>query len=201
MMKINGLTPVWIGFFLAFSASLASAQTGSLRVSIARFTNFTETDRLKADQAIQLIEQVINSDEFQNRVLSFSYTDPDTGETIPGFYQNNGLSNAEILKAIYDGAESYNPVPNNQMDLNITLFKPGPGYEKVLGYTYPDSDTIWINENFYHSSTPADIAMNMTHEWTHKLGFDHDFEKTPLRPFSVPYAIGYMIQEMSRKFR
>jgi hypothetical protein len=48
--------------------------------------------------------------------------------------------------------------------------------------------------------TPAEVAGNVFHEWTHKLGFGHDSRYSVSRNSSVPYALGYIMEELGKKF-
>lgn len=59
----------------------------------------------------------------------------------------------------------------------------------VVGYRQPPSITIYTNRKFHAGSTACARGSNLTHEWSHALGFDHDFNATISRPRSVPYSI------------
>jgi hypothetical protein len=43
----------------------------------------------------------------------------------------------------------------------------------MMGYTTPQTLLIKINRKFFDDFDIAHVAGNLTHEWTHKLGFDH----------------------------
>jgi hypothetical protein len=47
-----------------------------------------------------------------------------------------------------------------------------------------------------HSGQPHEVAGNLAHEWTHKLGFGHE---SAAEHDSVPYGIGYIVREMGEK--
>jgi hypothetical protein len=64
----------------------------------------------------------------------------------------------------------------------------------VVGYTYPDSARIWSNGNYFYSMTVNELAAHFVHEWLHKIGYDHDFKSTARRPYSVPYAVGDLVE-------
>jgi hypothetical protein len=68
----------------------------------------------------------------------------------------------------------------------------------VIGYTNQNTLTIFINRVIYQKTEVYKIAMNLVHEWTHKMGYDHDFKATARRPASVPYAVGYMVRDMGK---
>jgi hypothetical protein len=54
-----------------------------------------------------------------------------------------------------------------------------------------------MNTKYFYVYTPYQVAGNLTHEWLHKLGFDHDVASTPARPYSVPYAVGYILRDLA----
>ncbi len=149
--------------------------------------DFDITSEEKMIDALTRLKLVVNSQKFKARVLAHEYNNNKS------FADNEGLSNEEIYNIIMDGAETLNEVVDNEIDLNITLY-----YEKssTSGYTYPHEQGIWINDYYYASNSPAKVANTVFHEWTHKLGFSHDFYNTAKRPYSVPYAVGSIIQEL-----
>ena len=61
------------------------------------------------------------------------------------------------------------------------------GFSKVIGYRNPDENIIHCNRKYHDGYTPEQEADNDLHEITHLMNFDHDFDLTPRRPFSVPY--------------
>jgi hypothetical protein len=40
----------------------------------------------------------------------------------------------------------------------------------------------------------------VAHEYCHKIGFEHSVQPTPSRPFSVPYGIGNIVEELANKY-
>jgi hypothetical protein len=145
----------------------------------------------KIFRAVELLKEVFASPEFRNKILGHRYR----GQR--SFYQNRGLSNFEIYHLILNGTEKLYPVRNNAMDVEIELY--ADFNSRVLGFTLPRSRRIWMNKKYFLKFTPAEIAANLTHEWLHKLGFDHERERTEARKFSVPYAIGYIVKELAQE--
>ncbi len=62
-------------------------------------------------------------------------------------------------------------------------------WKKVVGYTYPSSKRIWMNRRFHNKMSVCARAGNIGHERSHKLNYDHTFNKTKYRYLSVPYSI------------
>jgi hypothetical protein len=158
----------------------------------AQMSGFDRNQEEKINQAFSLIKQVVATDEFKQQVLNKRYKGKKQ------FVDNGGLSNAQIYKKILEASEMLNPGEDNIMNLNLVSY-----YERgnVIGYTKPDISTIFMNIKYLNKSTfeIREVAMNLTHEWLHKLGFKHAFVQTPSRPHSVPYAIGYIMRALAKK--
>lgn len=155
------------------------------------FVNFKPKEEKKVRDAVKIIKQVIVSHEFKERVLNYRFK----GER--KFNGNDGLTNEEIYLKILKGAEQIgNKQNNNTMDVELELY-----HQKTntIGYTYPNTVRIWMNTKYFSKYTPVKIADNLMHEWMHKLGFSHEIAWTKDRDHSVPYAIGYIVEELASK--
>ena len=129
--------------------------------------------------------------EFRDRILNHTY------QGVKQFVDSNGLTNEQIYEKLLDGKETLLPVIDNQMDLQLELYA---NYStSTVGYTYANTTKIWMNRKFFDVYDPEEVARNVFHEWTHKLGFGHDSSATSRRPYSVPYAIGKIIQDLAYK--
>jgi hypothetical protein len=157
--------------------------------------NFDDCDQDKVKKAKEIIELIMNSEEFKNRVLNFTYNGKKE------FHQNNGLTNEEIYNLLMTGEELLMPESTGVMNFDLTLYTSKNPWSKVKGYTNPDSMRIYINRKFFKLSswTAVDTAGNMVHEWVHKMGFSHDYRDNNDRPYSVPYAIGYIVGDIARE--
>lgn len=155
------------------------------------FINFTGEQQNKVLDAVDLIKQVIASEEFKKRVLGFKYNGK------KAFIDNNGLTNAQIYQKILEGSEKLRPGKNNTMDITVETYYVDAN---VIGYTLPSINKIYMNRKYFNTFTPVQISSNMVHEWLHKLGFGHDYESTPTRPYSVPYAVGYIVKALAEKY-
>ena len=89
-----------------------------------------------------------------------------------------------------------NTSKNNTMDVELELY-----HQKTntIGYTYPNTVRIWMNTKYFNKYTPVKVADNLMHEWMHKLGFTHATVWSKERDHSVPYAIGYLVEELAEK--
>lgn len=135
----------------------------------------------KINEAMRIICNVVNSDKFAERVkqLTFTHTkhDPDL-----------------VLKNIYEARE-LNSEADSEIDLSLRYYN--SWWSRVIGYTLPKSMWIWMNWKYHGSFKPEQIASNLFHEWLHKIGYDHASAKDHK---SVPYALGYLLEELAVKY-
>ena len=156
-----------------------------------RMVNFPQEEVAKINTAVQLIKKVIASPEFKQRVLSHSY------EGEKKYVGNKGMTNEQIYQHILEGSETLIPEKNGKMDVELELYHDP---STTIGYTYPNTSRIWINKKYFNKYTPVQVADNLFHEWLHKLGFDHALKYSKSRNYSVPYAIGYLVEELAHKY-
>lgn len=166
---------------------LISQAFSAIDVNI-KFFKFKEDEKQKVLRAIEIIKQVMTTEEFKQEILNYRY------EGQKQFKDNKGMSNEDILNLIFEGAEILSPTKNYAMDVELELFHEDT---KTIGYTYPDTKRIWMNRKFFDHYTPFQVADNLFHEWMHKLGFEHDHKFSHDRKHSVPYAIGYIVERLA----
>lgn len=175
------------------AASAPAARALTVQFDGARYFNQAQTDKLNA--AKKVVELVINTQAFRDRVLNFQY------QGKAQFVQNEGLTNEQVFDLLMTGAEKYPRVTpaDGMMNFDLELYTPA-WYQSnnVLGYTNQGTKTIFINRNFYNRAEIYEIAMNLTHEWCHKMGFGHDSKATARRPYTVPYGVGYIIRDLAQ---
>ena len=162
-----------------------------LKVQIDQARDFTSSEKAKLLDARALLERILNSEEFKLRVINHTYKGAKT------YVDNGGLSNELIYAKIMTGAEVLKPDTDYTMNIDITIYTSSWWSRSTIGYTYPDTMRTWINRRHYSYFTPLDVCGNILHEYLHKLGFGHAFNNTSTRRYSVPYAIGYLIDELS----
>lgn len=153
--------------------------------------DFEPDDETKLNSAVDIIKKVVASSEFKNRVLNYTYAGKKQ------YVDNLGMTNEQIYQTLLDGREDLKPEVDNQMDLELQLYY---SWRSTVGYTTPGELRIYLNTKFFDAYTPAEVAGNVFHEWTHKLGFDHASSYSVARDSSVPYAIGYIVEELGKKY-
>ena len=153
--------------------------------------SFTSSGKRKIAAAAELIKEVVASEKFKNKVLNHTYNGKKQ------FANNQGLTNKQIYNKILNGAEVLKKTIDNEMDLELQLYTDNSS--NTVGYTFPTTNRIWMNSKYFNQNTAALVTTNMMHEWLHKLGFGHDAQVTTRRPYSVPYAIGYIVRDLAKK--
>jgi hypothetical protein len=163
--------------------------------------DLNEQEIEKIELARLHIEKTVNSYEFYNFVIKYSFSvNKCTGKLwwkkcSPVLYNNfwsTNLTNKEVYETIMKGSEKLSKEGENESaDIFLQIDK---SYSRnVIGYTSPDIQWQFIYNWFFKQSSTKEIAGNLFHEWLHKIGFDHDFRNNSFRPHSVPYALGEFV--------
>lgn len=170
-----------------------------MRVKLVSSVGFTPEETIKLIKATELLEKVWNSHEFEYKVLNFSFPYKphwwSSTRRMNNFRMSAGLSNQGVYEKLMKCAERLDPIPDEEMEIELTIDRRNAG--DVLGYTYSSTRMQWIYASFFGRATLADIAGNLAHEYCHKLGFEHEFERTSTRQYTVPYGVGYIVKELA----
>ncbi len=171
--------------------STVPAAALSFKTNVGYLSGFAAADEAKYNQAVAIVKKVVATEAFRTRVLNFTYSGS------KAFVQNNGLTNEQIYQDILEAAETLTPAKNNTLDVGVKLY-----YEAstIVGYTSGSITFINVNTKFFNTYSANEVAGNLFHEWLHKLGYVHDSAATARRPYSVPYAIGYIIRDLGKSF-
>jgi hypothetical protein len=172
------------------------ASATSFAINISDRSNLTAAQSAKIDQAVSVLNKVMNSTELKTAILNFTYSGSQQ------FVQNNGLTNAEIYQTLMAGAELYpsSSLANYAADIKVKIYYP-PWYSTTSAVAFTSTSDAYLNiySSYFSSSSVAALSETLIHEWTHKLGFDHDYDSTARRPYSVPYGIGGIVYDLARK--
>ncbi len=152
-----------------------------------QLVGFDEEQTEKMQDALERLNYAVNSLDFETMVKAHTYNEEET------YVDNLGLTNSEIFEVIMEAAEELQPEVDHEIDLVVNLYYSN---NSTVGYTYVNVNEIWINQKFFDLNSQAQIAGNILHEWTHKLGFEHDYYSTTSRNYSVPYGVGTIIEEI-----
>lgn len=150
----------------------------------------TDVEETRIRASLELIKEVVQSDEFRSRVKNMTYK---IGKrTYKGFSQTN-LSPEAILDSIYEAQENFSGGSVGVMDLNLEMYEEA---SSTIGYT--DSNDPFVHMNRYHHNafTVVETSDNIFHEWLHKINHEHSFRRNKYRDHSVPYKLGDLVSEM-----
>lgn len=191
-MTLKSAAMPFVLFVTCLLSSTAEAQQG-LRFRLVWGPSYRQEEFFRTDSALRRAAEVMNGGRFRERVLNFEH------DGIPAFVDNNGLSNQEILEAIYRAEEvgyagetGVGEIHHDVIDIAFCTWR------SAIGFTSPGTEWITTYRCKYNRLSDASLAGHLVHEWLHKLGFGHDFRRTPTRPYSVPYAIGSIVEELLR---
>lgn len=153
-------------------------------------SNFNESQRKKINEAADIITECFNTRMFESFVRGHK-----VGDNLCFHYTKD--SNDEVYRKIMSGVEVLDPEVDNEADIYVEL-----NYRfswSAIGYTYPNTKWQWVYNRFFKGASVASIAANLAHEWCHKIGYDHEYKWTQLREKSVPYAVGYFVEQYAKK--
>ena len=153
-----------------------------LTITVHKIAGFSDAQLEKYKRAVALTEIILNSEKFYEELMKLKFTSA------------KDKSNQEIYNMIMSGAETLEPVEDNEVDVFINMYYKN---NKVVGYTMPSTRETWVNSKFFEQYEPEEIGCNLVHEWMHKLGFDHVSAKEHT---SVPYAIGYLVERLIKEY-
>ena len=140
-------------------------------ISVVKFINHTASEIKKNQQAIVKIKEVVRSDCFKKELLSRK------------LIQTNNKTNEQVLEALL----------NAKINLRLSMYS--KRFSSVNGYTYDGSDIINLNRKYHNNYGVCSVANNLAHEWSHKVGFSHDYRPNKMRPFSVPYSMNHIFEK------
>lgn len=166
-----------------------SVRTGRLTVVPESLVGFEGEKGEKMETAFRALEEVVNSEEFKERVINFKNR---KGER--AFASNKGLSNEEIYAQFMEGRETLLKDTPGEMNFYLKLYH--KRFSRVIGWTNQNINVIHINWKYFKGNSINNVAANLAHEWVHKIGFGH---KSASEHDSVPYGIGYIVGELVKE--
>ena len=169
-----------------------------LTIKLIQHTNYTGAREQKLYAAIQIMERVLNSKPFHEAVINYTTNGKLTFSFKKTLFRDfDHYTNEEVYASILQAKEEEGNVADGSMDLYLELAPGGGG--NVLGYGYPNDPIIYTYADWFDNQTPATIANHLTHEWCHKIGFEHAFYgwQDKNRERSVPYGIGNLVEQLA----
>jgi hypothetical protein len=182
-----------------------------LKTNLHAAENFSDEQFTKLLHCLELIEKAVNSDEFKQAVLGFSYAPTFTtgrlwwkksfsGKPVNQFYFAEGekiYTNKEVYDHIMTGWEEGEQVNDGEMDVYVALKR--SKWSSATAYGMPMDDKITIYTWWFNSAMIPELCNTIFHEWLHNQTFEHDFNWNVCRDFSVPYAVGQLLENIISK--
>lgn len=157
------------------------------------FVNQTASEKAKYNAVRDMLEDIVPSAAFKNSVLNHRSCNGSVG------YYGTSSELGNVGQAVYDhirnGDERKPNTTAVDQELDITIEMYRDDNSTTIGYTYATSAQIWVNRKYSDGYKPSSLGSNMFHEWLHKMGYGHSSAATTCRPYSIPYAIGYMARD------
>lgn len=124
-------------------------------------------EKKKITEASKKYNEVVNSDCFKSFMMKREMV------------QTQGLTNEQVINKI------------RSFSGTIIVHFYYKRFTSEVAVRYPPSKDINFNRKFWYEATPTcEFASTLGHEGSHALGeFEHDFQRTDRRDFSVPYSI------------
>lgn len=165
-------------------------------VNLASCSGFNPEQQKTLESALAKFQTVMNSDELRDNIINFSCS---LGSQ---FEDNSGLTNQQVFEKLYAAEEVYKAGVDYSADLYLFLVKkrrPWFSLHPAIGFGRPLQKEIYTYTWWFDGIKDYEYAGHIAHEWSHKVGFDHSFNPTPTRDFSVPYAFGNIIEDLAKK--
>lgn len=197
MMK-NVATLILFALFAAFEPNAYAKPEIKFQIQVkgsvaqaSRITKLAEIARI-----------VVNSEEFETRVKGASFQ---KGQA----FSYSSESGPQVYQKLLDGAElssakdglwqlSYKFEAKHQKCLGFGRWKKCTAL--VYGWTDPTTKDVFINSVPWDERDDCGIVGTIVHEQSHKLGYDHPFDYTSTREYSIPYALGNLAATICRKY-
>lgn len=154
----------------------------------------------RAEQAAQLVEQVLNDPDFWKAVehydrYAFSKWSPQLNDPWQPIAQQ------EITNALLNGNPSDSSRPAQQTEVFYIQLYGGSNkffWETAIGRV--NGQRIDNKRWFFKKASIRDIASNWVHEWSHIKGLRHCFKCHRERDYSVSYVINRIFLEVAEKY-
>jgi hypothetical protein len=109
-----------------------------------------------------------------------------TNETVAG----SCFASFMLVRKFVNTEKNNEQVYQSLVDANVVVdIRTYYTMKRVLGYTIPGKNKIWINRKYMLAWNHCDLASLLGHESSHKIGYSHSYYATKERPNSVPYSI------------
>lgn len=187
--------------------SLEETQESGTKVKFKNLVYQADSQLTKYKKAAQLVEKVLNSEDFKESILQgpaqqfyINKTDPENktikceGDIRSTYTFNvvsgNCLTNQDILNKVL--SKSWNlSVRINYRWWALWCAKP---FINEVGHR--EGDLIVTQECQFERMSHEQLAGHLIHEHLHVIGFEHPYKDSKNRKYTVPYFIGNKAVEL-----
>jgi hypothetical protein len=166
-----------------------------ISINLVKTTNYDDARLTILKSALALIPPVLNSQNFKDAVINYKTN----GQLTFSFKKNlfkdfEHYTNQQVYDMIMQAQEDPGNVADGSIDLYLELLPGGGG--STIGYGNPGEETIYTYQDWFDQAKPEEIVNHITHEWCHKIGFDHAAYpwQDKFRENSVPYGVGDLVE-------
>lgn len=117
-----------------------------------------------------------------------------------------GLTNQEVVSSLqdsrltvlvhyYNGYKTTPPMYPVDAEFELAEFSFVDQCDGVIGYRNVGAPDIYLNRCYHKNYTKCQASSNITHEWSHSLGYGHPVEDSYERQHSVPYSINFAFKQ------
>ena len=160
--------------------------------------SFTEAEKAKLVQAVEMLGRVVNSQSFQNRMINYNWSDSE--RKYAEFFMNNDLNNQQVLEKLLSGRDKFENA--DDQTVNLTLV-PSEDSNAIEGFVRNNSPLVHINRLYLDGWHPVVVSGIILHEYCHNLGFEHDqglfHSLVKEHIHTVPYALGFILYEVANE--
>lgn len=174
-------------------------QLGRFHVNIT--DTFTDEDKVKLDRLLELLNKIIPTDDFENRVIHYPFKSRKAKAKydMDGKWISEGAgikrTAQQILAIVRNGDDGLGDSNDGTINLYLEL---GILDDGINGSTL--RGMITMNQEYYRgTSKDQTIAATILHEYMHVCGFNHFSNRNRVRAAfgqkkDVPYGIGKCVQ-------
>jgi hypothetical protein len=182
-----------------------------LKITLHEAKNFEQSQITKLETCLKLIQMAVNTFRFEEEVKNFTYAPvystgrawwrkTYTGKPVKQFYFSEGehiYTNQQVYDRIMTGWEENEQINDGEMDLYLTIKR--SRWSSATAFGMPMDDMITIYSWWFNSAEIPSLCNTIFHEWLHNQIFEHDFNYNVCRDYSVPYAVGQILENIIRK--
>lgn len=152
-------------------------------MTVRNLKDIPEWDKSRIQFALTGGNRILAHPRFREELLKAKLTETQVNGVGPA------LTNHQVYARIVAG-DQLHPLDNkDELDIEVILYR--KTFSKVVGYTFTNSTTIWVNRKYF--GKPKSIFSNLLHEGGgHQMGFLHNGRWAT----AVPYVLNQIAEKL-----